>query len=312
MDHILGKAPAAANGPAAAAQGPAGDLIKDSNTRSFVADVLEASRAVPVLVDFWAPWCGPCKQLTPVLEKVVREARGAVKLVKINIDENQDIARQMRIQSIPAVFAFRNGQPVDGFMGALPESEVRRFIQRLAGDMGPSPIDELMGLAEEAAEQGDLGAAAQAYAQILQEEPQHAGALAGLAKCYLMSGDLARAEQTLALVPPDQANNETVASVRAALTLHAQAEKAGDLGPLRAKAAADPKDFEAQLALAAALPAAGHAEEAIDILLAAIKADRNWNEGAARKQLLTLFEALGSGDPMVAQGRRRLSAILFS
>jgi putative thioredoxin len=308
MDHILGKAPAAgANGAA-----PPSDLIKDTNTRSFVADVLEASRSVPVLVDFWAPWCGPCKQLTPVLEKVVREARGAVKLVKINIDENQDIARQMRIQSIPAVFAFRNGQPVDGFMGALPESEVRRFIQRLAGDIGPSPIDELLALAEEAATQGDLGAAAQAYAQILQEEPQHAVALAGLAKCYLMSGDVDRAEQTLALVPPDQANHEQVTSVRAALILQTQAAQAGDLGPLRAKAAADPKDFEAQLALAAALPAAGHAEEAIDVLLAAIKADRNWNEGAARKQLLTLFEALGPGDPLATQGRRRLSAILFA
>jgi putative thioredoxin len=308
MDHILGKAPAAgANG-----QASAGDPIKDSNTRSFVADVLEASRAVPVLVDFWAPWCGPCKQLTPVLEKVVREARGAVKLVKINIDENQDIARQMRIQSIPAVFAFRNGQPVDGFMGALPESEVRKFIQRLAGDIGPSPIEELMGLAEEAAAQGDLGAAAQAYAQILQEEPQHTGALAGLAKCYLASGDLARAEQTLALVTPDQQNSESVVGVRAALSLQAQAAQAGDLGPLRAAAAANPKDFEAQLALASALPAAGHADEAIDVLLAAIKADRNWNEGAARKQLLTLFDALGPSDPLVAQGRRRLSAILFS
>lgn len=308
MEHILGKSPAAgANGQAAA-----NDLIKDTNTRGFVADVLEASRTVPVLVDFWAPWCGPCKQLTPVLEKVVREARGAVKLVKINIDENQDIARQMRIQSIPAVFAFRNGQPVDGFMGALPESEVRRFIQRLAGDMGPSPLDELLALAEEAGAQGDLGAAAQAYAQILQEEPQHAVALAGLAKCYLTSGDIERAEQTLALVPPDQENAEAVVSVRAALALHAQAAKAGDLGPLRAKASADPKDFEAQLALAAALPATGNSEEAIDILLAAIKADRTWNEGAARKQLLTLFEALGPADPLVAQGRRKLSTLLFS
>jgi putative thioredoxin len=306
MNHILGKTPAAQPGPAAS------DDIVDSSTRTFMADVIEASRNVPVLVDFWAPWCGPCKQLTPVLEKVVREARGAVKLVKINIDENQDLARQMRIQSIPAVYAFKNGQPVDGFMGALPESEVRRFIERLAGDIGPSPIDELMAMAEEAATQGDLSAAAQAYAQILQAEPHHAPALAGLAKIYLMSGDIERAEQTLALVPPDQEHHEAVVAVRAALTLQAQAEKAGDLGPLRARAAADPKDFEAQLALAAALPASGHAEEAIDVLLAAIKADRNWNEGAARKQLLTLFEALGAGDPLVAQGRRRLSTLLFS
>jgi putative thioredoxin len=307
MNHILGQTPAAAAPTASGA-----DDIKDSSTRTFMADVIEASRNAPVLVDFWAPWCGPCKQLTPVLEKVVREARGAVKLVKINIDENQDLARQMRIQSIPAVYAFRNGQPIDGFMGALPESEVRKFIGRLAGDLGPSPVDELMAMAEDAAAQGDLGAAAQAYAQILQEDRQHAPALAGLAKVYLMSGDMERAEQTLALVPPDQEHHEAVAAVRAALTLQRQAAEAGDLGPLRAKAAADPKDFDAQLALAAALPASGHAEEAIDILLAAIKADRNWNEGAARKQLLTLFEALGPADPLVAQGRRRLSALLFS
>lgn len=309
MEHILGKATTApaANDPAAA-----GDLIKDANTRSFVADVLEASRKVPVLVDFWAPWCGPCKQLTPVLEKVVRDARGAVRLVKINIDENQDIARQMRIQSIPAVFAFRNGQPVDGFMGALPESEVRRFIQRLSGDVGPSPIEELLALAEEAAAQGDLSAAAQAYAQILQEEPQNGAALAGLAKCYLASGDAARAEQTLALIPPDQQNLEIVASVRASLTLQAQAAEAGDLGELRAKAQANPKDIDAQLALAAALPAAGKVDEAIDVLLAAIKTDRNWGEGEARKRLLTLFEALGPADPLVSQGRRKLSALLFS
>jgi putative thioredoxin len=306
MNHILGAKPAPA--PASASNGD----IKDSTTRTFMADVIEASRDATILVDFWAPWCGPCKQLTPILEKVVREARGAVKLVKINIDENQDLARQMRIQSIPAVYAFRNGQPVDGFMGALPESEVRKFVQRLAGDMGPSPADELLAIADEAAGQGDLGAAAQAYAQILQDDPQHVAALAGLAKVYLMSGDAERAAQTLALVPPEHEHAEAVVSVRAALALQAQAEKAGDLGPLRARAAADPKDLEAQLALAAALPASGHADEAIDILLAAIKADRNWNEAAARKQLLTLFEALGPTDPLVAQGRRRLSTLLFS
>jgi putative thioredoxin len=304
MDPFPGKlAPAAA---------PANDLIKDTTTRTFVADVLEASRAQPVLVDFWAPWCGPCKQLTPVLEKVVREAKGAVKLVKINIDENQDIARQMRIQSIPAVFAFRGGQPVDGFMGALPESEVRKFIQRLAGDTGPSPTAQLLEIAEEALQTGDLSAAAQAYAQILEEEPQNAAALAGLARCYMMSGDRARAEQTLALVPPDQASHEAVAGVRAALTLQMQAEKAGDLDPLREKVRQNPDDHQATLDLAAALAAGGHAEEAIDALLASIKRNRTWDEGAARKQLLTLFDALGSTDPLVAQGRRRLSAILFA
>ncbi|NOT40582.1 MAG: thioredoxin, partial [Alphaproteobacteria bacterium] len=199
--------------PEAAAAVPDG-LIKDSSERTFVADVVEASRDVPVLVDFWAPWCGPCKQLTPVLEKVVREAKGAVKLVKINIDENKRIAAQMRIQSIPAVYAFKNGQPVDGFMGALKESEVRDFIKRLGGDAGPSPVDELLALAAEAVTANDLATAAQAYAQILQEDPQNPMALGGLAKCYLASGDIERAKQALAMVPPEFANHEAITAVQ--------------------------------------------------------------------------------------------------
>ena len=205
MQPILGQKPAPKSDGAAA--GTAAEaLIKDSSARTFVVDVLEASRDVPVLVDFWAPWCGPCKQLTPILEKVVREAKGAVKLVKINIDENQGIAQQLRIQSIPAVYAFRNGQPVDGFMGALPESQVRDFIKRLASGVGPSPTDELIAMAEEAAKAGDLSTAAQAYGQILQEEPQNPSALGGLARCYMASGDTERAKQTLALVPPEHHN----------------------------------------------------------------------------------------------------------
>ncbi len=297
--------------PETAAAAPDG-LITDSSERTFVADVIEASRDVPVLVDFWAPWCGPCKQLTPVLEKVVKEAKGAVKLVKINIDENKRIAAQMRIQSIPAVYAFRNGQPVDGFMGALKESEVRDFIKRLGGDAGPSPIDELLAIAAEAVTANDLGTAAQAYAQILQEEPQNPVALGGLAKCYLATGDLERAKQALAMVPPEHANHEAIASVQAQLKLVGQAEAAGDIAPLQAKVQQDPKDHQARLDLAAALAARGQSEPAIAELLESIRLDRTWNESAARKQLLTLFEALGAADPAVQAGRRKLSALLFS
>lgn len=307
MEPILGQKPAAKSDGAAA-----GALIKDSSARTFVADVLEASREVPVLVDFWAPWCGPCKQLTPILEKVVREAKGAVKLVKINIDENQAIAQQLRVQSIPAVFAFRNGQPVDGFMGALPESQVRDFIKRLASGDGPSPIDELTALADEAAKAGDLSAAAQAYGQILQEEPQNPAALGGLARCYVASGDVERAKQTLALVPLEHQNHEAVSGVQAQLKLAELASKAGDSNALRAKVQADANDHQARMDLAASLAARGENETAIAELLDSIRRDRNWNEAAARKQLLTLFEALGAADPAVQSGRRRLSSILFS
>jgi putative thioredoxin len=311
MERIIGQG-AGETGGKDGAQAPLGDLIKDTTARTFAADVLEASRAQPVIVDFWAPWCGPCKQLTPILEKLVKEAKGAVKLVKINIDENQDIARQMRIQSIPAVFAFRGGQPVDGFMGALPEAQVRAFIQRLGGDTGPSPVEELSAIAEDALAQGDVATAAQAFGQILQDDPQNAAALAGLARCYLQSGDLARASQTLDLVPPDKAAHETVVSVRAALMLSEQAGKAGDAAPLQAKVDANPTDHQARYDLALALSAHGRNEEALNALLEIIRRDRSWNEGAARQQLLTFFDALGPNDPLVAQGRRKLSSILFS
>ncbi|MBI1210349.1 MAG: thioredoxin [Alphaproteobacteria bacterium] len=309
MQPILGQNPAARSDGAAA---PAGDLIKESSTRTFVADVIEASRDVPVLVDFWAPWCGPCRQLTPILEKVVREAKGAIKLVKVNIDENQGIAQQLRIQSIPAVFAFRNGQPVDGFMGALPESQVRDFIKRLTAGSGPSPVDQLIAIAEQATEAADLGTAAQAYAQILQEEPQNPVALGGLARAYLASGDADRAKQTLALVPPEHQGHEAVAAVQAQLKLAEMADKAGDSVALLAKIEADPNDHQARLDLATALVAQGKTEAAIAELLESIRRDRNWSEAAARKQLLTLFEALGPTDPAVQNGRRRLSSILFS
>ena len=305
MQPILGQKPA--NGSAS----PDG-LIKDSSERTFVADVLEASRDVPVLVDFWAPWCGPCKQLTPILEKVVREAKGAVKLVKINIDENQRIAAQMRIQSIPAVYAFRNGQPVDGFMGALKESDVRDFIKRLGGDAGPSPVDELLAIADEAVKAGDIGTAAQAFAQILQEDPQNPAALGGLARCYLASGDIERAKQTLAMVPPEHQTHEAIAAVQAQLKLSDQAQGAGDIAALHAKSQSDPNDHQARFDLAVALAGRGQSESAIGELLEIVRRDRNWNDAAARKQLLTLFEALGPADPAVQSGRRKLSSLLFS
>ncbi len=305
MQPILGQKPA--NG----GDSPDG-LIKESSERTFVADVLEASREVPVLVDFWAPWCGPCKQLTPVLEKLVREAKGAVKLVKINIDENQRIAAQMRIQSIPAVYAFRNGQPVDGFMGALKESDVRDFIKRLGGDTGPSPVDELLAIADEAVKAGDIGTAAQAFAQILQEDPQNPAALGGLARCYLASGDAERAKQTLAMVPPEHQAHEAIAAVQAQLKLSDQAQAAGDIAALHAKSQSDPNDHQARFDLAVALAGRGQSESAIGELLEIVRRDRNWNEAAARKQLLTLFEALGPADPAVQSGRRKLSSLLFS
>ncbi len=292
---------------------PGGDgLIKDSSERTFVADVLEASRDVPVLVDFWAPWCGPCKQLTPVLEKAVREAKGAVRLVKINIDENKRIAAQMRIQSIPAVYAFRNGQPVDGFMGALRESEVRDFIKRLAGDPGKAATEELLAVAAEAFDAGDLSTAAQAYARILGEDPQDPAALGGIAKCYLASGDIERARQTLEIVPPEHRGHEAVAAVAAQIKLRDQAPADDALAGLKARVEESPSNLQARFDLAVALAGAGSAEAAIEEYLEILRRDRNWNDGAARQQLLTLFEALGSADPLVKTGRRKLSNLLFS
>ena len=305
METIIGQ-------PGGDAGGVPEDLIKDTNTDTFATDVLEASTQTPVIVDFWAPWCGPCKQLTPVLEKVVKGARGAVRLVKINIDDNQQIAQQLRIQSIPAVFAFKNGQPVDGFMGALPESQVRTFVERLTGDLGPSPIDQILEQAGQLFEAGDISQAAQAYAAVLQEDAGNAAAIAGLAKCYIKSGDLERAEQTLALAPPEAQNDPAIQSAQAALTLGEQASSAGDTEPLRQKLAANPKDHDARYELAMALNAAGDREGAVAELLEIIRMDRNWNDEAARKQLLTLFEAFGPTDEVTLSGRRQLSSILFS
>ncbi|MGZ5998319.1 MAG: thioredoxin [Rhizomicrobium sp.] len=297
------------------AAGGASPHIKDSNLETFAADVIEASREVPVIVDFWAPWCGPCKQLGPALEKAVTEANGAVKLVKVNIDENQEIARQLRIQSIPTVYAFKNGQPVDGFMGALPDSQVRTFVQQLSGGGGHGGHDhaaEVLAAADEAFAADDIGTAAQAYGHVLQDEPGHPRAVAGLAKCYLKTGDIERARKTLQLVRPDGATDEAVRAVEAELRLREQAPDAGDTSELTAKLTADPNNHQARYDLALALDARGDRESALTALLEIVKRDRKWNDEAARKHLVTLFEAMGPTDPRTIDARRRLSAILFS
>jgi putative thioredoxin len=302
----------------AAAPANASPHIKDVGLETFAADVLEASREVPVIVDFWAPWCGPCKQLGPALEKAVTEANGAVKLVKINIDENQEIAQQLRIQSIPTVYAFRNGQPVDGFMGAIPDSQVRSFVQQLAGGGaegahgGHDHAAEVLAAADDAFAAGEVGDAAQAYAHVLQDEPGNPKAVAGLARCYLKSGDVERARSTLQLVRPDGATDEAIRAVEAELALRERTKDAGDTAPLEAKLAADPKDHQARYDLALALDAKGDREGALTALLEIVRRDRKWNEEAARKQLVTLFEAMGPTDPRTIDARRRLSSILFS
>jgi putative thioredoxin len=303
MEPLIGQAPQAA----------AKDVIKDSSARTFSQDVIVASREVPVIVDFWAPWCGPCKQLGPILEKVVQQAGGKVKLVKVNIDENPQIAQQLRIQSIPAVFAFVKGQPVDGFVGALPESQIRQFVQRLTGDSGPSEIDQAIEMAKQALAEGELDRAVGIFGQILRIEPQNGKALAGLAQAYLKNGDLKQARQTLEMVGPDFRNDADVASARAALDLAEQAgAKAGETAALRAKVAQDPADMQARLDLAVALAASGGREEAVELLLDMVQRNRAWNDEAARKQLVKLFEAFGPTDPLTVSSRRRLSSILFS
>jgi putative thioredoxin len=292
--------------------GPAGDLIKDGDTQSFAADVMQASQQVPVLVDFWADWCGPCKQLTPVLEKVVREMRGAVKLVKINVDQNQQLAGQLRIQSLPTVMAFKNGQPVDGFMGALPESQIKQFIQSLSGDIGPSPIDQALEQAKELLENKQLAEAAQLYGAVLQEDRTNAAALGGLARCYLENGDAERAQQTLALVPPEGQSHPDVASAKAALDLQSASVDEAEAAQYREKLAQNPDDHQARLDLAMALHAGGDRENAVEELLEIVRRDRDWNDGEARQQLLKLFEAYGAKDPVARAGRRKLSSILFA
>jgi putative thioredoxin len=305
-----------ASRPAETTIDTASPYIKDSGLATFAADVLEASRDVPVIVDFWAPWCGPCKTLGPALEKAVKEAKGAVRLVKVNIDENPEIAQQLRIQSIPTVYAFKNGQPVDGFMGAIPDSQLKAFVAQLAGGEsghgGPDHTAEVLAVAEEALASGDVAAAAQAYGHVLQDEPGHPGAVAGLAASYLKSGDIERAKATLKLVRPDGVADEAIRTVEAELKLREAAPQPGETASLKARLAADASDHQARFELALALDAAGSRETALEELLEIVRRDRKWNEEAARKQLVTLFEAMGPTDPRTIEARRRLSSILFA
>jgi putative thioredoxin len=290
----------------------AADVVKDVTTQSFMKDVIEESKHQPVLVDFWAPWCGPCKQLTPIIEKAVKAAKGKVKLTKMNIDEHPAIPGQMGIQSIPAVIAFSNGQPVDGFMGALPESQVVAFLERLTKEKIGGEGPDLLKVAEEALAEGNPAAAADIYAELLAQDSGNVAALAGLARCYVDTGNIDQAKKTLALVPEAKANDASVAAVRAKIELAEKAKAVGPLDELEAKVAANPLDHQARFDLATALNAANKRAEAANHLIEIIRRDRKWNEDAARKQLVQFFEAWGFADPAAVEGRKRLSSILFS
>jgi putative thioredoxin len=298
-----------------AAPQAAPDLIKETTTQTFVKDVIEESRRQPVLIDFWAEWCGPCRQLTPILEKAVRAAKGRVKLVKMNIDQHPAIPGQMGIQSIPAVIAFVNGQPADGFMGALPESQVNAFIEKLTKGVpaaGEPNIADLLKEAESVLAEGDAATAAQIYAEILALDATNIAALAGLGKCYISTGAIDQAKQTLAMVPESKRNDAAVKAVQAAIDLAEQAESVGPIAELEQKVAANPLDHQARFDLATALNAAGNRSEATEQLLAIVKRDRKWNDDGARKQLVQFFEAWGGADEATVEGRKRLSTILFS
>ena len=301
-------------GSGPAPQAPA-DLIKETTTQTFVKDVIEESKRQPVLIDFWAPWCGPCRQLTPVLEKAVRAAKGRVKLVKMNIDEHPAIPGQMGIQSIPAVIAFVNGQPADGFMGAVPESQVNAFIDKLTKGVpaaGEPNIAEILQEAEAVLAEGDPAGAAQIYAEVLAADATNIAALAGLAKCYLATGAIEQAKQTLAMVPESKRSDAVVKAVQVSLDLAEQAQSVGPVNDLEQKVAANPLDHQARFDLATALNAEGKRGEATEQLLQIVKRDRKWNDDGARKQLVQFFEAWGPADEATVEGRKRLSTILFS
>ena len=301
--------------PAGRQSAPAGAFVSDTTTADFSRDVIEASRQQPVLVDFWAPWCGPCKQLTPILEKVVNEAAGAVKLVKLNIDDHPAIPGQMGIQSIPAVVAFVDGRPVDGFMGAVPESQLREFIGKLGGpaDKGPDPrIAATMEQADAALAAGQVEGAAQLYSAVLQADPDHAGAMGGLANAMIAAGALDEAQQLIDQAPEEMRAKPELASAIKKLELAREVASLGNPTELEARIAADERDFEARLQLAKILAARGEREQAVEQVFAVMRRDRAWNDEAARKQLLEFFEAWGPADPVTASARRQLSSLLFS
>ena len=298
-------------GTAGAAAGGGGNLVKDGSVATFMADVIETSMQVPVIVDFWAPWCGPCKQLGPAIEKLVRQAGGLVRLVKINIDENQELATQMRVQSIPAVYAFKGGQPVDGFVGALPESQLRAFIEKLTGN-AELPLDKVLDRAEAALAGGDAAAAAALYAEILADDATNPRAVAGLIRSCMAAGEVANAEELIDGLTPELRSSPEVAAAVSAMELARESTASGDVAEFRQKLAGDENDHQARFDLAVALYGAGDAEGAIGELIELVRRDRQWNDEAARKQLVKIFEALGHTDPLTVSGRQQLSTILFS
>ena len=308
-------APSAAPSMTPQQGGAAGPLVSDTTTADFPRDVIEASRQQPVIVDFWAPWCGPCKQLTPIIEKVVNEAGGAVKLVKLNIDDHPAIPGQMGVQSIPAVVAFVDGRPVDGFMGAVPESEVRNFVTKLGGpaEQGPDPrIAAAMEKADASLADGQIEQAAQLYSAVLQADQSHAGAMGGLANAMIAADALDEAQQLIDQAPEEIRAKPEMASAIKKLELALEVASLGNPAELEARIAADERDFEARLQLAKILAAKGEREQAVEQVFAVMRRDRGWNDDAARKQLLEFFEAWGPADPVTASARRQLSSMLFS
>lgn len=314
MEHLIGLKKTSPTQPPASGQ----PLVKDSDTKNFMADVIQPSQQTPIIVDFWATWCGPCKQLGPILEKVVREAKGSVRLVKIDVDRNQDLAAQLQIQSIPMVYAFYKGQPVDGFMGNVPESQVRTFIEnlkKLSGANNPAATNTVENSLTEAynlLQQQHFGTAAAIYSKVLQQQPHHLTAVNGLVKSYLGLQKLAEAKKVLDQLPPDKAADVLVKNAKTAIEFAESLKKIGQTKDLENSVSGNPKDLQRQFDLAMAYFRDQNPERGIEQLLGIIRQNQQWNEGQARKELLKIFDILGPSHPNTLDGRRKLSSILFS